>query len=197
MNLLSMLLSSMLSSGSVNNLSGKTGLSSQQVAKLVRLALPILLKAMTGNASSASGLASLVGALTQHTSKSSFADQIGEADTRDGSRIIGHILGSEEDAVVSRLAGESGASADQVSALLSMIAPALMSGVSAASHAQVQSQTQTLSQAAPAGGVFDLSSMLSMFGGMSQPLVEEPKQDSAAMDGSALLGALLTSMLKG
>jgi hypothetical protein len=36
-----------------------------------------------------------------------------------------------------------------------------------------------------------------MFGGMSQPLVEEPKQDSAAMDGSALLGALLTSMLKG
>ncbi len=195
MNLLSMLLSSMLSSGSVNNLSGKTGLSSQQVAKLVRLALPILLKAMTGNASSASGLASLVGALTQHTSKSSFADQIGEADTRDGSRIIGHILGSEEDAVVSRLAGESGASADQVSALLSMIAPALMSGVSAASEAQVQSQT--LSQAAPAGGVFDLSSMLSMFGGMSQPLVEEPKQDSAAMDGSALLGALLTSMLKG
>lgn len=195
MNLLSMLLSSMLSSGSVNNLSGKTGLSSQQVAKLVRLALPILLKAMTGNASSASGLASLVGALTQHTSKSSFADQIGEADTRDGSRIIRHILGSEEDAVVSRLAGESGASADQVSALLSMIAPALMSGVSAASEAQVQSQT--LSQAAPAGGVFDLSSMLSMFGGMSQPLVEEPKQDSAAMDGSALLGALLTSMLKG
>ena len=195
MNLLSMLLSSMLSSGSVNNLSGKTGLSSQQVAKLVRLALPILLKAMTGNASSASGLASLVGALTQHTSKSSFADQIGEADTRDGSRIIGHILGSEEDAVVSRLAGESGASADQVSALLSMIAPALMSGVSAASQAQVQSQTQA--QAAPAGGVFDLSSMLSMFGGMSQPLVEEPKQDSAAMDGSALLGALLTSMLKG
>lgn len=195
MNLLSMLLSSMLSSGSVNNLSGKTGLSSQQVAKLVRLALPILLKAMTGNASSASGLASLVGALTQHTSKSSFADQIGEADTRDGSRIIGHILGSEEDAVVSRLACESGASADQVSALLSMIAPALMSGVSAASEAQVQSQT--LSQAAPAGGVFDLSSMLSMFGGMSQPLVEEPKQDSAAMDGSALLGALLTSMLKG
>ena len=195
MNLLSMLLSSMLSSGSVNNLSGKTGLSSQQVAKLVRLALPILLKAMTGNASSASGLASLVGALTQHTSKSSFADQIGEADTRDGSRIIGHILGSEEDAVVSRLAGESGASADQVSALLSMIAPALMSGVSAASEAQVQSQTQA--QAAPAGGIFDLSSMLSMFGGMSQPLVEEPKQDSAAMDGSALLGALLTSMLKG
>lgn len=195
MNLLSMLLSSMLSSGSVNNLSGKTGLSSQQVAKLVRLALPILLKAMTGNASSASGLASLVGALTQHTSKSSFADQIGEADTRDGSRIIGHILGSEEDAVVSRLAGESGASADQVSALLSMIAPALMSGVSAASQAQVQSQTQA--QAAHAGGVFDLSSMLSMFGGMSQPLVEEPKQDSAAMDGSALLGALLTSMLKG
>jgi hypothetical protein len=78
-----------------------------------------------------------------------------------------------------------------------MIAPALMSGVSADSEAQVQSQTQTLSQAAPAGGVFDLSSMLSMFGGMSQPLVEEPKQDSAAMDGSALLGALLTSMLKG
>ncbi|MBO6163482.1 MAG: DUF937 domain-containing protein, partial [Lachnospiraceae bacterium] len=165
MNLLSVLLTSMLSSTAVDALSGKTGLSKSVVKKLVALAIPILLKSMTSNASSASGASSLLGALMQHTNKNSFADQIQEADTDDGGKIIGHILGSDQDKVVKDLAGQSGVGADQVAALLSAMAPALMSGVSQAN----QSQASAGSQGA------DLSSMLSLFGGMGQQAQPEAK----------------------
>ena len=185
MNLLSLLLSSMLSSSSVDSLSGKTGLSSKQVSKLVALAIPILLKAMTSNASSSSGASSLLGALMQHNNKKSFADQIKEADTDDGSRIIGHILGADQNQVVSQLAGQSGVDTDQVNALLSALAPALLSGVSAASQSQADN-----------GGAADLSSMLSLFGGMAQPAQQTVRPEAGAVDGSALLGALLSSMMK-
>lgn len=181
MNLLTVLLTSMLASGAVESLSGKTGLSSKQVSKLVKLALPILLKAMTSNASSGSGASSLLGALMQHKSQNTFEDQIKTADTDDGSRIIGHILGQDQNKVVSQLADQSGVGADQVSALLAAMAPALMSGVSAASQSQAT------------GGAADLGAMLSLFGGKAQ---EQQKAEDGAIDGTALLGALFSAMKK-
>ena len=69
MNLLSLLAGTMLSQSSVNSVSGKTGLSSKQIQKLVMLALPILIKYMTKNASSGDGALSLLGALSQHKNK--------------------------------------------------------------------------------------------------------------------------------
>ena len=174
MNLLSMLLSSMLSSSSVNSMSGKTGLSSKQIQKLVALAVPILLKALTNNASSASGATSLLGALMQHTNKRSFADQIAEADTEDGDKIVHHILGDNSDQVVRQLATESGLETDQVNAVLANMAPALMSGVSAASQPQQQPDA--------------MSGLLSMFGGAQPQQLQQ--EEAPAMDMSALSGIL-------
>ena len=71
MNLLSLLASTMLSQSSVNSVSGKTGLSSKQIQRLVMLALPILIKYMTKNASSGDGALSLLGALSQHKNNNS------------------------------------------------------------------------------------------------------------------------------
>ena len=84
MNLLSLLLKGMTTAASVNALSQKTGISAKTIKKLLPLALPILLKAMTSNASSSSGAQSLLGALTQHTNKKPLEDQISNADEKDG-----------------------------------------------------------------------------------------------------------------
>ena len=84
MNLLNMLMGSMTSSSSVEALSGKTGTSSSLTSSLVSAALPMLLGALTNNASSESGAQSLLGALTQHTDTSSMADQLANADSEDG-----------------------------------------------------------------------------------------------------------------
>ena len=97
MNLLSLLLSSMMAPSSVNSLEQKTDVSSALIRKLLPLAIPLLIKAMTSNASSQSGALSLLGALSQHKSTNTMDDQIKTADTQDGEKIVGHILGNDYD----------------------------------------------------------------------------------------------------
>lgn len=172
MNLLQLLLGTMTSSNSVNSVSKKTGASSSLVSKLMIMAIPLLLKYLTKNASSREGQQSLLSALTQHKNTNTIADQIKDADEVDGGKIIGHILGNDKDNVVSSLAKETGLSASQVSSVLSSIAPSLMSGLSAAT-------TQTTSNKN------DVSSLLSMFGG--KPSTTSATQNTGI---SSLLGAL-------
>ena len=140
MNLLSLLLKGMTTAASVNALSQKTGISAKTIKKLLPLALPILLKAMTSNASSSSGAQSLLGALTQHTNKKPLEDQISNADEKDGAAIIGHILGGNTAAVSSQLSSEAGISSNEVNLLMSLIAPAMLSSLSAANTTAQQAQ---------------------------------------------------------
>ncbi len=138
MSLLSMLTGSLTSQSSVDSMSGKTGISSQQVSLLMSLALPLLIKYMMKNASSQDGASSLLGALTQHKSQKSAAQQIDEADADDGQKIISHIFGKDQNKIVKQFSGETGLSGDQVIQVLSHMAPALMSGVSAENEKKAQ-----------------------------------------------------------
>ena len=135
MNLLQLLLGSMMSSNSVNSVSNKTGLSSKLVQKLIVAAIPLLIKYMTNNASSTAGAQSLLGALMQHKGTRSMSEQIDDADEEDGAKIIRHILGSDEEKVVSTLADETGLKSEEVTRGLASLAPALLSGLSAAANA--------------------------------------------------------------
>ena len=198
MNLLTILLKALLSDGAIKALAKKTGLSQKQLKKLLPLAVPLLIKALTKNASDKDGALSLLSALTQHTSKKTMDQQIDEADTEDGRKIIGHILGSEKDQDLLSLSNQSGLSADQVSSVLNGIAPALLSGLSAATGS------------AGAGKVdlsdgLDLSDVMAMLGGagMSQSPAggllgglfgKKPKEEKdAGLNGATLLQLLLAN----
>ena len=156
MNLLNLLLGSMTSEDTVNTLSQKTGASSKQVSMLITLALPLLIKYLTKNASSQSGAQSLLGALMQHTNKNSMADQVAQADEEDGKKILQHILGDRSTDVMNDLAGKTGLSGDQVSQLLGNLAPSMMSGLSAAANKGSNQQSDD--------DGFDLSDLAGMFG---------------------------------
>ena len=181
MNLLSLLLSSLLTDSSVSALAKKTGLSAASLKKLIPLAVPLLLKFLTSNASSESGALSLLGALSQHTNQKALSDQIDEADTEDGGKIIGHIFGNQSDAVTNRLAQQSGMSERDVSSALAGIAPALMSGLSAANHTVSAAPKVDLSDG------IDLSDLLGMFAG-AQSVQQVPQSQSY---GGGLLSGLL------
>ena len=208
MSLLSSLIGSMSTDESAEAISRKTGVSKSLVGMLISAALPLLIKKLTSNASSQTGAASLLGALSQHTDTSSIANQISNADTADGNAIIGHILGSDQAATVSQLASQTNLSEDQVSSVLGNIAPALMSSLSAANTENVQANVQSLEQqsAKPAGGL--ASSLGGFLGGGSSnasssnsgsagglgllgSLFGGKKDDDDGSDGSALLGLLL------
>ena len=156
MNLLNLLLGSMTSEDTVNTLSQKTGASSKQVSMLITLALPLLIKYLTKNASSQSGAQSLLGALMQHTNKNSMADQVAQADEEDGKKILQHILGDRSTDVMNDLAGKTGLSGDQVSQLLGSLAPSMMSGLSAAANKGSNQQSED--------DGFDLSDLAGIFG---------------------------------
>lgn len=174
MNLLQLLLSTMTSTSSVNSVSQKTGISSQLVKKLIVAAIPLLIKYMTKNASSASGAQSLLGALTQHTSNRTMTQQIDDADEEDGDKIITHILGDDKNTVIKELAAETGASNEQVTRGLASIAPAILSGLSAAASQAKPQQSNAL----------DLSSLLGMFGGSTQQAASSTDLLSALLGGT-------------
>ena len=180
MNLLSVLSSSLLSDVAVTALAKKTGLSKTQLKKVVAIALPLLLRAMTKNVSSQAGVQSLLGALTQHTNTRSIAEQIDEADDVDGGKIVGHILGNDTDSAVQAIAVETDMQEGEVRSVLSVIAPALLSGLSAATASTAAKPQIDLSDG------LDLSDVMAMFSGMQQQQQQQP-----VSTGSSLLSALL------
>ena len=175
MDLLGMLLGTMTSGSSVDALARKTGLSTAKLLKLLPAAIPLLMKFLTKNASSAEGAASLLGALGGHKNTRSMADQFGEADEEDGRKIVGHMLWADSDDVIGKLAKESDMESADVQKALFNIAPGLMSGLSAA--------TTSASKVDLSDGL-DLSDLMGLFGG-SAPAAS---QNNA---GGGLLGGLL------
>lgn len=215
MDLLSLLMGSMTQNSSVNAVSQNTGVSGDLVKKLLVMALPLILKSLTQNASSANGASSLLGALTQHSSKKSIAEQLSAADADDGGKIIGHIFGDKKDDVIIQLADQAGMKQSDVSSILSNVAPAVLSSLSATTQAGTAAQNSgaafdmgsllggsdllsgifggaQAAQAAPQGGGGLLSALSSLLGGGQQdPGPQAAGADDAAINGGDLLSALL------
>lgn len=179
MDLLSMLMNSMTSDSSVEALTKKSGGSSKGTKTLLLLAIPLIIRYLTKNAkASQQGTTSLLGALQQHTSTQPISSQIANADAQDGAAILNHIFGGDYNNVSSSLAQQSGLTQAQVNSVLSNLAPALMSGVSAATtSASQQSQASGFNLA----NGFDMSDIAALMGGGSS-------QSSSA---TSLLGSLL------
>ena len=207
MNLLSLLIRTMLSQSSVNSVSGKTGLSSKQIQKIVMLALPILIKYMTSNASSGDGALSLLGALSQHKNTESMDLQLKEADEKDGAKIISHILGKKENAVTQDLSAQTGVEPEMIRKVLAIMAPGLMSGVSnaadiaATTAAKPEKKESTLSSLLSGSGIFG-----SLMGGGKPAASAAPAAPAAPagldldgdgkVDGTDLIKLLLSASKK-
>ena len=152
MDLLGTLLNGMTSQSSLDSLSKKAKANTDQVSDLLSSALPLMMGKVSSNASTKEGAASLIGALSQHTSTASLEEQIKDADDEDGKKIIGHIFGADLDSMLSDLSGQCGLTVSQVNSVLDSVAPAVMSSLSG-----------SLSNAAgKKGGRIDLSDGIDM-----------------------------------
>ncbi len=143
MDLVNVLVKNLSSGDSVKELSGKTGASAPQIESLIKSAVPSLMSSMNGNASSKDGAASLLEALSQHTNTDKVSKQIKDADEEDGNKILEHILGGSKNDFMTMLAKETGLDFGQTNSVLSNIAPALMSSVSAANKTNTASKDDT------------------------------------------------------
>ncbi len=126
---LTSLLGTVMSANSTGGISTATGVSNAQTQSVLTAALPLLLGgalSQSTNAGTASGFAN---ALSQHAADDT-AD-LGafnsQADLKDGDKIVSHLLGSNKDAVIAQIAGNSGVKKADVKKVLAAAAPLLMS----------------------------------------------------------------------
>ena len=191
MNLRNLLLAAMTSTKAVKEVAVKTGLPEKHVRKLMKLAIPIILKHLTKNVSTTAGLIALAAALKHHTDKKAMEKQLKEADETDGHKIIHHIFGRQEKEVSQELCAQSGLTVDQVNQILAIMAPALMSGVSeaAANTTTVQESHKPTISLDSASGIFGALAGLKP----SKEEEEKEEKDSSSSNGMALLQALLSA----
>lgn len=207
MDLVKMLLGSMTSESSLGALAGKSGGSADQIEKAITSAIPSLIGSMTKNASSDAGAKSLLGALSQHKDTNDISSQIKNADEEDGSKIIGKIMGGGKDDFISQIAKSSGLNIGQTNSVLSSIAPALLSTISAAakpdSAESIAKEAAAREKAAKEdnGGSF-LGGFFSKFMKDPDDKVEDTKKAKKGgldltdgIDGSDLMAILKKTML--
>ena len=183
MNLLQLLLGSLTTDDSINSVSKKTGVSSKTISKLLMIAVPLLISYMTKNASKKDGAQSLLSALTQHTSSATVSSQIKNADSDDGAKIIAHILGKDQNAIVNNLAAQANISTAQVNSVLNNIAPAILNSLSTAASATAAKPKPASPKVDLSDGI-DLSDIAGLLGGATA-------SNTNANPAAGLLGSLL------
>lgn len=133
--------------------SQQTGATPQQSESAMEAAIPLLLGAMTRNASSPDGAASLAGALGQHDG--SALDQFSRGNTpsmQEGQKILGHVFGNQQQSAAQAVSKRAGIDPQLAMQILSMAAPLVLGYLARQRQQGGQQQTQ--------GGGSDLGGLL-------------------------------------
>ena len=128
MDILSMLTKQLSDPKALEELGKKAGARPDQTQKLAQDALPTLLKTLQQNASTPAGAESLNKALEDHKDDKvedifSFLKNV---DTNDGAKMLQHIFGNKNETVQKELAQKAGMDTNQVSSLLTQLAPLVL-----------------------------------------------------------------------
>ena len=120
---------SLVSEGGVSAISKRTKLSKQDVAKVLSAGIPALVGGMRRNAGAAEGAESLSRALADHSAAdtSKPAEFLKNADLKDGKKILGHVLGDDQNALVEQISKASGVTKGKTTTILALVAPLLLS----------------------------------------------------------------------
>ena len=123
------LLKLMLSGASTGAVGKKTGLSANQVSGVISSVLPQLLSGAGAQASNKETSASFLNALDSHGKKDTYDLEsfFGNVDTKDGEKILGHLLGANTGSAAKAAAESAGVTEKEASQVMANVAPLLMS----------------------------------------------------------------------
>ena len=112
----------------IGQIAQQLGVDEQTAEAAARHALPALLLGMDANAKDPGGAASLEQAIGQHDpSLIEGGVNLGDVDTTDGEKIVGHVFGDNSDQVMHAIGGSSGAGGNVMAKLLPILAPIVLS----------------------------------------------------------------------
>ena len=123
-------ISSQISGDTIAQIASQVGVSPEQAQGAVGVALPTLVAALAGNASSGSGAGALLGALQRDHGGANLGGLLGSigslASSGGGASILGHVLGNNQSAAAAQIGERTGLSASQITSILGMLAPIVM-----------------------------------------------------------------------
>ncbi len=148
---LNALMGTMLSGDSISNMSQLTGASQSGVQSVLSSVLPSLLSGAQGQAQNESTAAGFTNALQNHATSdtSNLTSFLSNVDLADGGKIVGHLLGNNQQATTQSAAAKSGLDVGQVGSILAAAAPLLMSLLG-------KSQSQQSAGTSAAAGISNL-----------------------------------------
>jgi len=128
MNLMDLISGQLNNPAALNKLGQSVGANPEQVEQLAKIGLPTLMKALGQNASTPEGASALAKALEQHEEDDvdDLDGFLGKVDTNEGAKILQHVLGGKTQTVQKNLATQTGLKTDQVSGLLTQLAPLVL-----------------------------------------------------------------------
>lgn len=166
----------LMNDSSVKQIAKASGVKAKEAENVIGNAIPLLVQAMSDNAGTKEGAESLYGALGDHKCDKSAADQLKNADTVDGDKIIGKILGENKQGVTDTLAKQAGITRGNTASILALLAPVLLSLIG----------SQTSNNNTSSGG---LSSLLSLF------TDDDIGQDNGTTSSNSGMGDIGTALL--
>ena len=189
---LSKIAGSLLSSDSLKGLSSLTGASTKDITSVLTSALPSLLSGAAEQAKNNTTAESFANALAQHAKDdtSSLAGFLDKVDLADGAKIISHLLGSDKEETINRAVMASGVSENKVSAILSAIAPMLLSllGKQTEEDGDKESGVRGL-----VGNLLDNVDVGSVLSSLANAASDK---DDKKNDAGGIIGGILSGLLK-
>ena len=118
----------LLSGSGVAAIAKRSKVKQADVAKVLSAGIPALLSGMADNASETAGAVALDRALQDHktVSAASVGDFLKDADLKDGKKILGHVLGGDQKALIEKIAGDTGVTKAKTTTILALAAPLLL-----------------------------------------------------------------------
>lgn len=120
---------SLLSGKGVAEIAKRAKVKQSDVAKVLSAGIPALLSGMHDNASDKAGEESLNRALNDHGKDD--VENVGAflkgADLKDGKKILEHVLGDNQKALVDQIAGSTGVTKGKTTTILALAAPLILS----------------------------------------------------------------------
>ena len=189
------LLGTLLSSDSVSGVSKATKADDKEVASVLNAALPMLLKGAKKQSEDKDTAESFATALLSHGKKdtSNLSSFLKNVDLDDGSKIIGHLLGKDDDSV-KKIAKTSGVSTKKTGDILSAAAPLLMSLLGQESASKKSDNNVALELAGALLKNVDVGDLIGdLLGGDNKKKKSSKKKDN---DAGEIIGDILGALLK-
>ena len=182
---------SLLSGSGLSALSKRTKVNREDVAKVLSAGIPALVGGMRRNAGAEAGAESLSRALSDHSTAdtSNPGEFLKNADLEDGKKILGHVLGEDQNELVEEISKATGVTKAKTTTILALVAPLLLSLLGSSNQSS-------------SGGLFGMLGGLLGLGGSSQQAQTQQSsggllsgllgggQQSQSQQSTSLLGSL-------